>query len=131
MHIWIYIGLWALIGLLWTVVGKLEWQVPSFLGRKIQNLSGPEAVEAIGDDLILSIEAREFTFDDIEKEIYIIRKSRKLVNQHIVMNVKLDTELDLDANEREKTKVRLEKRFPGLLVHYTQRKQKNSGDKDN
>ncbi len=123
MHIWIYI-IWVLIVLVCIFVGKFEWQVTSILKKKIQSLSVPMAVEAMGNETILSIEALEFNFDDIEKEIYIIRKSRKSMDQHIVMNIKLNTDIEIDINEREKTKVRLEKRFPGLLVNYIQQNRK-------
>lgn len=110
---------------LWFYVGKYEWQIPAFLTKRIQRFRQKVSLEnednCEAEAVILNIEAREFNHSDIEKEIYIIRKSRRTLETDIVMNVNLNTEKTESLEQaRERSKHILEKRFPGLTVNYTE-----------
>lgn len=76
--------------------------------------------------VVVNIEAREFITDNMEKEIYIVRKSRKNKSNHLLMNVgiQIDDETS-DSVEIERAKLRLEKRFPGLTVNFTIQEQED------
>lgn len=109
---------------LWFIAGKYEWQIPVFLAQHIQvpSLGREENCEA--EAVMLNIEAREFIHEDIEKEIYIIKKSKKNQNLEIVMNINFKTEENKRIEqEKAKSKHILEKRFPGLTVKYSEEEQ--------
>ncbi len=120
MNVWMYIILMILIISLWILVGRYEWRLPSFWVRKISVLSGWQEKDVARQAFILNFEAREFASEDIEKEVYIIRKSRSGNGQCIIMNVGVKApEHIFSEEEREKAKLRLERRFPGLTVNFT------------
>lgn len=94
--------------IVWILAGSAEWRLPSNIEHKVIRLGGQ-----MDDHTALTVLAREFDFEDIEKEIYIIRKSAKS-GEGLVMNI--------DMTDNERTKERLEKRFPGLTVNFMKRK---------
>ena len=105
----------------WNLTGKYEWPIPDYLRKKIISwkYGGEEAVPV--DTLVLNIEAREFITDDMEKEIYIVRKSRKVNNDCLLMNVEVhSSKEEIGSTDIDKAKLRLEKRFPGLTINITQ-----------
>ncbi|NLI91061.1 MAG: hypothetical protein GX434_02305 [Peptococcaceae bacterium] len=127
MHIAVYLLFWGMILGLWIFAGKFEWIIPDYLAVGIRGMSSKKHENLFQDALVLNFETREFIQDDIEKEIYVIRRSTGKKNQPIVMNVKIHgTENFLEKDEKEKAKQRLEKRFPGLVVNYTN----GEGEKD-
>ncbi len=102
---------------LWIFAGRYEWQIPKNIADKILSWKSPRKDwEKLGI-LVLNIEAQEFITDNMEKEIYIVRKSRKHKNDHMLMNVGIEVAEDPPNREEiERAKQRLEKRFPGLTV---------------
>lgn len=76
--------------------------------------------------MVLNIEAREFITEDMEKEIYIVRKSRNQKSSNMVMNVGIQVETDQPDEEIERAKQRLEKRFPGLTVSLVSQAQEDN-----
>lgn len=113
-----YFFLFGLVVIFWIIAGRVEWKIPISLEKRIRGLIRPQAQAITESVLLLNFEAREFKYDDLEKEIYIVRKSRKQAAQNIVMNLRPNFREMLTEDE-ERTKSRLEKRFPGLIVHYT------------
>ena len=123
MYSWDYILLIGIVCGVWVIAGRYEWQIPPSLVRIISNLRPTEEEVAIPALLSLKIEAMELKHEDIEKEIYILRKSRRGSVGEIVMNVEIDvSQEDFVAEDQEKTKLRLESRFSGLTVNYTKKK---------
>jgi hypothetical protein len=121
MNVWMYIILLMLIISLWVLVERYEWKLPSCWAGKIGVLGGRQEKEVARQAFIINFEAREFASEDIEKEVYIIRKSRSENGQCIIMNVGVKApEPIFSEEEREKAKLRLERRFPGLTVNFTQ-----------
>lgn len=123
-----FILLACTIVIVWNLAGRYEWQIPTYLSEKITYLSEKktswkylrETAEAV-ETVVLNIEAREFITDDMEKEIYIVRRSRKPNKDRLLMNVEIQPDEDLiGSNEIVKAKLRLEKRFPGLTINVTQ-----------
>ena len=110
---------------IWLIAGKYEWTPPSPLIKKIEDLRKRTETDCV-ETITLAIEAREFSFDDIEKEIYITRKSRKPQLIDVRMQVNIADTLSrscLGEEEKQRTKQRLEKRFPGLTVDFCDEKQ--------
>jgi len=66
----------------------------------------------------LNIEAWEFIYTEIEKEVYMIRKSKKTKIDSIEMNVCVSAANGIKETEKEKTKMRMENRFSGLTVNF-------------
>jgi len=108
---------------LWILAGKYEWKVPARISENMPKAIPRKQENCIIETVELDIEAREFIHEDMEKEIYIIRKSRKKLTP-VQMNVRIEAAEGLwIETEREKTKRILEKRFPGLTVNYTLKEQ--------
>lgn len=102
----------------WILAGRYEWQIPAKLTNKIISWKRPKEDWDSLQALVLNIEARVFITDNMEKEIYIVRKSRKHKNDHMQMNVGIQVATDPPNQEEiERAKQRLEKRFPGLTVN--------------
>lgn len=128
MSVWYYFIFTGAILILWLIAGRVEWHLPLGLAQKISNLTRLREEQEAREAFILNFEAREFAPDDIEKEVYIIRKSRNGNQEHIVMNVGVQTpEHIFGPEEKEKAKQRLERRFPGLTVNFT-KKEQQGGD---
>lgn len=108
----------GLVLIFWIIAGRAEWRIPLSVEKRIRCLIRPQAQAVTESVLLLNFEAREFEYDDLEKEIYIVRKSRKPSSQNIVMNVRLNYQEEM-TEDRERIKNRLERRFPGLIIHYT------------
>ena len=114
--LWLFILTCGIIGV-WILAGRFEWQIPINLANKIISWKHPKKDCEILEAMVLNIEAREFITDNMEKEIYIVRKSRKNKTDHVQMNVGILVSHDPpDNKEIERAKQRLEKRFPGLTV---------------
>jgi len=113
-----YFVLSGLVLIFWIIAGRIEWKIPLSLEKRIRCLIKPEAQAIPESVLLLNFEAREFKYDDLEKEIYIVRKTRKQAAQNIVINLRSNFREVLTEDE-ERTRSRLEKRFPGLIIHYT------------
>lgn len=127
MSEWYYIVLLIVIILLWVVTGRFEWHLPTCLAQKIDRVRQIGIEKEAREAFILNFETKEFGSNDIEKEVYIIRKSRKGINTGIILNVGVkNTDHLFDEIEREKAKLRLERRFPGLTVNFTKAESKNS-----
>lgn len=104
----------------WILAGRYEWQIPVNLTNIIISWKRPKEDWETLEALVLNIEAREFVTDNMEKEIYIVRKSRKYKTDYVQMNVGLQVSQKLPDNEElERAKQRLEKRFPGLTISFT------------
>ncbi|AFV03885.1 hypothetical protein UNSWDHB_1285 [Dehalobacter sp. UNSWDHB] len=109
--------------ILWLWVGQYEWELPDALSERIEafGTNNTRQVKTITDNAVLAIEAREFDYEDIEKEIYMVRKTRNR-QEGIIVSIDLSQEnANLPKDEQERTKTRLERRFPGLTVQYTQK----------
>lgn len=121
---WVYI-LFVLIIIFWVLTGNLEWQLPSGLARSISAWSRSRQEKELRASFILNFDAREFASEDVEKEVYIIRKSRGGTSPgSIVMNIAVQNpHHGLSEEDREKAKARLERRFPGLTVNFTEKEQ--------
>lgn len=120
----LFIGI--IIGL-WILAGRFEWKPTPSIVRIIRD-SCPREEKQPEASVTLNIEALEFNHEDMEKEIYVIRKSRRSMIDGAEMNVRIETSEDIFGEEEiEKTKLRLEKRFPGLTVNFTRKEQ---GEKD-
>lgn len=117
MNVAVYLIFWGIILVLWVITEKYEWIIPAFLAEKVQRLPGVKMQRFSQDAVVVDIAATEFMQDDMEKKIYIIRKSKKKIYRPVVMNVKMDPAENWQT-DLEKTKQRLEKRFPGLVVNY-------------
>lgn len=101
----------------WILAGRYEWQIPNNLANKIITSKRLKKDCDILEAMVLNIEAREFITENMEKEIYIVRKSRKNRADYVQMNVGIHMSQDPpDNKEIERAKQRLEKRFPGLTV---------------
>ncbi|KUO61993.1 MAG: hypothetical protein APF84_05025 [Gracilibacter sp. BRH_c7a] len=111
----------------WIIAGRYEYQIPISLSNRIVSWKLLERNREALDALVVNIEAREFITENMEKEIYIVRKSRKPRDEHMLMNVGIQIEQNPPDNEEiEKAKQRLEKRFPGLTVNFS-----SQGQEDN
>ncbi|MEI5986573.1 hypothetical protein [Dehalobacter restrictus] len=109
--------------ILWLWAGQYEWELPDALSERIEafRTNNTRQVKTITDNAVLAIEAKEFDHEDIEKEIYMVRKTRNR-QEGIIVSIDLSQEnANLPKDEQEKTKTRLERRFPGLTVQYTQK----------
>ncbi|NBJ16680.1 MAG: hypothetical protein FNP40_14185 [Dehalobacter sp. 4CP] len=109
--------------ILWLWAGQYEWELPDALSERIEafGTNNTRQVKTITDNAVLAIEAREFDHEDIEKEIYMVRKTRNR-QEGIIVRIDLSQEnANLPKDEQERTKTRLERRFPGLTVQYTQK----------
>lgn len=128
MSVGYYLIIIGAIIILWGIAGCYEWNLPYSLAKKVIGLGYLREEQDIREAFILNFEAREFPSDDIEKEIYIIRKSRRgKTSGSIVMNVGVEPpEHIFDEKEREKAKLRLERRFPGLTVNFTKKEQEEN-----
>lgn len=119
MNIVVYSVLSGLILILWVIAGRIEWCLPVFLENKIRGLIKPQVPEITEVMLLTNFEFKELQYDDLEKEIYIVRKSSRQAAQNIVVNVKPNFRKILTEDDKERTKSRLERRFPGLIINYT------------
>lgn len=120
---WIILLL-GLIIVCWVIAGHREWHLPAGLAAKISALGRSREDEEYRKAFVLNFEAREFASEDIEREVYIIRKSRNQTSGNIVMNVAVQApDHRFSEAEREKAKARLERRFPGLTVNFTRKEQ--------
>ncbi|WP_368293382.1 hypothetical protein [Dehalobacter sp. TBBPA1] len=109
--------------ILWLWAGQYEWELPDALSERIGafRTNNTRQVKTITDNAVLAIEAKEFDHEDIEKEIYMVRKTRNR-KEGIIVSIDLSQEnANLPKDEQERTKTRLERRFPGLTVQYTQK----------
>jgi hypothetical protein len=109
--------------ILWLWAGQYEWELPDALSKRIEAFATNKSrqVKTITENAILVIEAREFDHEDIEKEIYMVRKTRNS-QEGIIVSIELSQEnANLSKDEQDKTKTRLERRFRGLTVQYTQK----------
>ncbi|QHA01717.1 hypothetical protein [Dehalobacter restrictus] len=109
--------------ILWLWAGQYEWELPDALSEWIEafRTNNTRQVKTITNNAVLAIEAREFDHEDIEKEIYMVRKTRNR-QEGIIVRIDLSQEnANLPKDEQERTKARLERRFPGLTVQYTQK----------
>lgn len=123
-HMMLIYGVLA-VGLiiLWLWAGQYEWELPDALSERIEafRTNNTRQVKTITDNAVLAIEAKEFDHEDIEKEIYMVRKTRNR-QEGIIVSIDLSQEnANLPKDEQERTKTRLERRFPGLTVQYTQK----------
>lgn len=119
VSIWGYAAIAAVIAILWLTAGSREYKPPqalvSVIGKLRQKIMDTNSAPV----MTLNIEAREFCHDDIEKEIYIIRKSRNQNPADVHFNVMIQTRAEtMDQQERDKTVRRLENRFPGINVQF-------------
>lgn len=113
----------SIIGL-WIIAGRYEWQIPAHLANKIIRWMGTKKEQEMLDAIVVNIEAREFITESMEKEIYIVRKSRKHKTDHLLMNVDVQIgQKKSDTEEIARAKLRLEKRFPGLTVNFAVQEQ--------
>lgn len=118
-----YLLFCSVIIALWLIAGKYEWRLPLTVRHTLSNLTATNK-EAVPAFLTLNIEAVEFDHGDVEKEIYIVRKSRRSNSQDIPMDVGINiSEESLTEGEKDRIKMRLEKRFPGLTVSFAQREE--------
>ncbi len=114
--LWLFIVICGIMGV-WILAGRYEWQIPNNLANKIITSKRLKKDCDILEAMVLNIEAREFITENMEKEIYIVRKSRKNRADYVQMNVGIHMSQDPpDNKEIERAKQRLEKRFPGLTV---------------
>ena len=110
----------CVIVIAWNLTGKYEWQLPVYLRERIASWKNDRKQAVPADTLVLNIEAREFMTDEMEKEIYIVRKSRNQNSDSLLMNVKVRSGIGgIGSTDIDKAKLRLEKRFPGLTINVT------------
>ncbi|HHV64861.1 MAG TPA: hypothetical protein GXX46_07305 [Peptococcaceae bacterium] len=120
LNSWGYLLLLGLILFFWVLAKHWEWRLPSGLAAKINNFIRRLEEEKARTAFIVNFEAREFQVDDLEKEVYIIRKSSKEAGAGLIMNVGVRlTKPNICKSELEKAKARLERRFPGLTINFS------------
>jgi len=105
---------------LWLFCGRREWAVPSCLVQKInyfrEFLKDTETEESIAA-FVLQIEANSLIHDELEKEIYMVRKARTDSPGDFPIRVEIHIPGSNQQME-EQTKRRLEKRFSGVTVNF-------------
>jgi len=106
----------VIISVIWYFAGRWEWRLSDRLTKRIYLLSRVIAEEP-AVPVSLKIEAWKYGTENIEKDVYMVRKSGKGSNS-IVMNIDLSEADGIDDAEKEKVRSRLEKRFPGLTVNF-------------
>lgn len=110
--------LFALIILgVWLLSARFEWQTPPSVATLLQKISRRCSRRQERTELVLRIESGQCNPGDLEKEIYIIRKSYKHSGGAIVLNIKVEDFNNLNR-EIPKIKSRLEKRFPGMTLNF-------------
>lgn len=119
MNIYYGILLSGAIIFLWVIVGGYEWKLPWKIRMKVHGLICQTQDKEKNEALFCLIPAKKIANEDTEKEIYIIKKARKPKGCSIIMNVIINKEeRELKEKDKERIKVRLEKRFPGITVHF-------------
>ncbi|RNC28865.1 MAG: hypothetical protein AWM53_01052 [Candidatus Dichloromethanomonas elyunquensis] len=73
----VYLIFWGMILGLWLIAGKFEWIIPNCMQRNIWRIKQDHEDHLLKDAIVLNIEAGQFIQGDIEREIYLLRKSKK------------------------------------------------------
>ncbi|MGI6451507.1 MAG: hypothetical protein ACOX3R_14970 [Desulfitobacteriia bacterium] len=114
-----YLLILGVIILFWILAGRWEVRIPTGLAQKIASLGSRRRNEEARNAFVVNFEAREFPVDDLEKEVYIIRKSRQGAGSSLILNIAVQApKQNISKSELEKTKARLERRFPGLTINF-------------
>ncbi len=122
MSIGVYIFFSVVVLSLWFIAGHYELRLSTSTTQKIKNMYRRRGDKEVQNEatipVTLNIEAWEFIYTEIEKEVYMIRKSKKTKIDSIEMNVCVSAANGIKETEKEKTKMRMENRFSGLTVNF-------------
>lgn len=120
MSIFTYFIIGAALAGLWFLAGKMEWQVPTGLARRIERLrvKGTHGDKLAAADFISVLAADRSSLKEIEKEVYLLKKKKITGGKQVVMYIYLKSKEDLDQAELTKVKSCLERRFPDLTVNF-------------
>jgi len=120
----VYILLVATIAVLWLLVGYYEWQPSASLEKRIGNLCKARVKDSYQKlemtQLVLNIAYGKEILPELEKNIYLWRKKQKNSLENYVIKLYIRSAGGIDQKEIKKAKLKLEHRFRGLTVYYSE-----------